>query len=120
MHSFIVGSRAYGTPRDDSDVDLVVYLTMEDLEILRSVIGTPEESAARTENDESDGKGEISSGSFRIGNLNLIAVTKLSDVEIWRKGTQFLKASSPVTRDEAIAHFRMLRKQNDSNLYDLF
>lgn len=41
MKAFITGSRAYGTPREDSDLDLVILTTPAAKEILRKISGVP-------------------------------------------------------------------------------
>lgn len=101
-------------------MDLVVHVDVEELEILRAVLGQPEEAETQHQVGVSDGRGELSSGSFKIGQLNLIVVTNQRDFDTWMEGAKFLKASAPVTRDEAIAHFRLLRKRNEPKEADPF
>jgi predicted nucleotidyltransferase len=105
LRPFVTGSRAYGTPREDSDIDLVV-LTSE---------GTIRELKALADNG-ADVDLKIDYGRhnvpLRFGPLNLICVTDPRDYEVWREGTQRLILRSvdrPVTRDEAVACFRELR-----------
>lgn len=81
------GSRAYGTPREDSDVDLVVQLSIEDEILLR------------------EGLGLDAQGTLRIGNLNLIVARTDEQYELWRSGIEMLKEMAPVTRQEAIEFF---------------
>lgn len=35
--SFLTGSRVYGTPREDSDIDLVVLVHQEELDLLHKL-----------------------------------------------------------------------------------
>lgn len=81
------GSRAYGTPREDSDVDLVIQLSIEDEILLREGLGLKE------------------TGSIRIGNLNIIVARTDEQYELWRSGIEILKSRAPVTRQEAIEFF---------------
>lgn len=110
----LTGSRAYGKPRADSDIDLVVLLPRADVQrlLLRA--------------DEDGGKDSSSLGdaardsapfsrSMRFGNLNLICCSTVESFRCWKDGTAYLKAKAdrtgqPVTRDDAVAYFTELRK----------
>lgn len=86
MNAFITGSRVYGIPREDSDIDLVVLVdetTRDNLRLLR---------------DNHD--------AFKVtfGRLNLVLVTTTKEFEAWKQGTEELKALSPVTREFACKH----------------
>lgn len=48
---------------------------------------------------------EQDSASLRFGALNLICITSDRMFEIWAEGTAHLMTKSPVTREQAIAHF---------------
>lgn len=99
--SVVTGSRKYGIPRDDSDIDLVVHLTEEDLQRLASQA-------------ESVSLANVNSGyngaSLRFGNLNLIAVTEKRTFDAWKNGTQFLSAIKPVTKEIACLWFDTMFK----------
>lgn len=103
MDAFLVGSHAYGTPTPESDIDIVVMVSQEELPKLRELAGDT------SPKPDSYGNGEISSASLRFGNLNLIVVTSETDWRLWKNGCQELKRLSPVTRDFAIEYFRRLR-----------
>ena len=92
MKAFVTGSHAYGTPIEKSDVDLVVFMSEEDLKILQEVSGS-------------------TGNSLRFGNLNLLCVTDGDSYEVWLKGTRELREKAPVERTEAVAHFKSLRHQ---------
>lgn len=96
MSAILTGSRAYGTPRPDSDVDLVIRLSPE---TLVQLIAASDKHAEYPENN---------SASVRFGILNLICVTSDSAYETWRSNTAALVARKPVTRDEAIESFSLL------------
>jgi hypothetical protein len=100
VKAFITGSHAYGTPREDSDIDLVVFVSPNDLKKLAGVEG-----------GDSARYGNLAQAFLRFGNLNLLAVDNDTDYEVWLKGTVDLKARRPVTRDEAVAHFKMLQTE---------
>jgi hypothetical protein len=84
---FLTGSRAYGTPRPDSDHDLVVLVTQEQVEAL----------AQRADS--------VKSVSLRFGEYNLLCCTTHQHLA-WQRGTAALIARAPVTRDEAVAEFQ--------------
>lgn len=91
--AFVTGSRVYGTPREDSDVDLCVVISSEDLAVLTEL---------------ADGDG-ASSASIRFGKLNLIALTP-ANYEAWLESTETLKLRKPVTRDEAVTVIKAAMK----------
>lgn len=94
--SFVTGSRAYGTPRPDSDIDLVVRVNPEDLGRL---IAASDKHHRYDDND---------SASVRFGSLNLICVTSDAAFDAWESGTKALSVIAPVSREEAIEHFAAL------------
>jgi predicted nucleotidyltransferase len=103
MKAFITGSRAYGTPREDSDTDLVVMVSPDDMRRLRS-------QADITEDDEGEYPEDGHTGVLRFGKLNLLCVTQPDDYEAWREGTAELIARRPVTREEAVEVFTRKRE----------
>lgn len=108
---FVTGSRAYGLPRVDSDIDLVVFVTEADLERLMEF--------GEHMIDPQDPDYIAASGiPFRFGDLNLLCVTDAKKYDIWLKGTRHLKKQKPVTREFAIRYFRKLRKQADFTVPD--
>ena len=85
MESFVTGSRVYGTPTADSDLDLVIRASPELKEQLESNYGRP----------------------IRIGNLNLIVATSNNDYNAWQAAKEkCLKAKKfagrPLTKKESI------------------
>lgn len=87
--AFLTGSRVYGRPRDDSDVDLVVLMTKDEMAAL-----------ARHGSDIKDyGTGSLS---VRFGILNIVAVSSPAEYEAWRDSKNALLARRPVTRDDAV------------------
>jgi Kef-type K+ transport system membrane component KefB len=88
--SFITGSRAYGTPRPDSDVDLVILTDEDTATALRTL---------------SDGKGAV-----RFGKLNLVVCTTQDEYAVWRLGTtQMLRSKSKFSQPQAKAVLDKLR-----------
>lgn len=102
MKAFVTGSHAYGTPRPDSDIDLVVLVSPEDM--ARLVKMDPDSTADRY--------GVMASSYLRFGKLNLLAVDNMTDYLVWLHGTLELIARKPVTRDEAVAVFK--RRQQEA------
>ena len=84
LTAFVTGSRAYGSPREDSDIDLVVLADQAAIDTLKQYGGSP----------------------CRFGNLNLILVPDAATLGRWRDTTDDLASRpAPVTRDEAILAF---------------
>lgn len=104
--SMFTGSYVYGKPNNDSDVDIVLLVNAGQLKTLRRLA---DKSLMPANNTESDGTGEISAASLRFGRINLIAVTDPVMFAVWEKGTNQLAKKRPVTRRDAISHFRALR-----------
>jgi hypothetical protein len=88
--AILCGSRAYGTPREDSDVDLVIQLTLDEELTLR------------------EGLGIDPTGTLRIGKLNLIIARTDEQYALWCKGIEELKEMAPVSRQEAIEYFDVI------------
>jgi len=98
--SFITGSHAYGTPRPNSDIDLVVLVDAGCCQKLCHLGQRGSRVLA-----EGDGKAFF-------GNLNLILVTDEKQFDMWAKGTAELMAMAPVTREVAKAHFTSMGLTN--------
>lgn len=96
---FITGSVAYGTPTDESDVDLVALTDKFTMALLLRYL----------ESDWDEYAGVPNLLSLCFGRLNLLLTTEPKDYDIWRQGTEELKERAPVMRDEAVAHFAKLR-----------
>ena len=78
MKSFITGSRAYGNPKKDSDIDLVIRVDPSMAQILRKL---------------SDDSGETGEKPCRFGRLNLILAESDLEFAVWRLGTTSMKSS---------------------------
>lgn len=110
-HAFLTGSRVYGEPREDSDIDLVVQVTPKEYQKLLDQCSPPPGS-----NDPDYFR--LGVFSLRFGKLNLICTTNHGEgpkhYEVWRKGTQLLKqkrkkAGFGVPREFACRLFDKLR-----------
>lgn len=95
MKSFLTGSRVYGTPRVDSDVDLVVLVSQADVNVL-------------WENNDSESPSS-GTATLRFGRLNVIALVDNEEgrkqYRIWNDVTEALKRKAPVTKEEAVKAF---------------
>ena len=96
MNAFLVGSRVYGEPREDSDIDLVVRMSPEDAYQLRRL------ADPIRQNDPM--------GVVRYGKLNLVVCETDALFEAWVDGFdevmhEFAKTQNPVTRARAIEIF---------------
>lgn len=107
MNAFITGSHAYGTPREDSDVDLVVLVDDDTIAKLTELNG-----------GEVGHSGGPESASLRFGALNLILHSNPAMFEAWQAGTASLKRRKPVTRDEAVALIKALMAVAQSDAID--
>lgn len=83
MKSFITGSRAYGKPNQDSDIDIVVFCDVGTKCYVESELGYP----------------------VKAGNVNLIMVDDENVYKMWWEGTEHLKSIGPVDRETAIDYF---------------
>ena len=81
-NAFITGSRAHGTPRADSDIDLVILVSSADAKKL--------------------GVTEKSRRSLRFGELNLIVIQEQEKFDAWKKVNDHLVSIGPVTREKAV------------------
>ena len=89
--AFITGSRAYGTPREDSDIDLVVLATSEACSML------------------AEHRDPVSK-SVRYGRLNIILFSaewpdQVVAFKTWREINNQLIKQKPVTREFAKEQF---------------
>lgn len=90
MNAFVTGSRVYSTPREDSDIDLIVLLSSyEDILLLEEL-------------------SELGKQPIKFGRLNLIVTESEARFNCWKEGTEYLKSQKPVDRDEAIKYFNGL------------
>jgi len=97
----------YGTPTQESDIDLVVLL---DDDNMKKLTGLAEQIGGLG----SPGGVHYEDGiSLRFGRLNLLCVTSEKHFNVWLKGTEGLTKMKPVTRDFAIEHLKKLRSNND-------
>jgi hypothetical protein len=109
LMSFVTGSRKYGTPKPDSDVDLIVFVSKADLEIL-AALADPETLEDRSAPAFQASDYDPMSKPLRFGKLNLICVTDPAQYDAWRAGTERLSREQPVTREAAVALLSKLRK----------
>ena len=94
--AFITGSRAYGVPKENSDIDLVLPLPKEVIKILRPW--------------GEDGSNCPGSTSMKFGRLNLIIPDSPESIAVWEQGTAQLIAHGPVTRKAAMDLFHKMRR----------
>lgn len=95
---FVTGSRAYGTPREDSDVDLVAFMSPSEIKGVFDLA------------DKHDNIEEYEGGglhySLVFGRLNLLCITDPVQYDLWKRGTEELKAirdkEGPVSRNFAV------------------
>ena len=98
MYAFLTGSMAYGTPREDSDIDVVMRVGSWDM--VNSMAYHADESGSFDE--------YVHQTSMRYGKLNVILCFTDNAYEAWRRGTEELIARKPVTRQEAVDTFKRL------------
>lgn len=104
MQAFLTGSHAYGAPKDDSDVDLVIFVDDKRTHRLLEV----HNDLFDVEKDDADQAiYHTPSESLKYGKLNLIICKTEKDYNEWKTGTEMLvkeRASTgqPVSRERAI------------------
>lgn len=101
--SLVTGSRVYGQPHGKSDIDLVL-LTNDEMLVVLEQLGTKEDAS------QIDGHTSV-----RFGRLNVIATKYEKSFQLWHLGTAVLLQCAPVTRDEAIQFFHLLREDYRTN-----
>lgn len=94
---FLTGSRVYGTPKEGSDVDFVVFLP----ENAESTLGSKADKAKKR-------YGNRAGSCFYFGGLNLIVETNPKKVVAWYEGTRRLEEMKPVSKAVAIVMFDSL------------
>lgn len=103
--AFITGSRAYGVPRPDSDLDIVVLVNAELGELLTQ-LADPMKVGEK--------------GITRFGNLNLIVTYSQEEFDCWRIATADLVEMSinhgPVSRETAVKYIDMIFEQRGVNV----
>ncbi len=104
--AFITGSRAYGTPREDSDIDLVIKCSHDDLVLLSSFGG----KSTWNQNNVS--------ANLRWGNLNIIAISSDIVYEAWKLTNEELLKRRPVDRETAKTEFKKRIDQIILDMYD--
>lgn len=97
----LTGSRVYGLPDDDSDIDLVVMVNSYTHDLLARF--------ADQSNEKDPDYDRFGSRSLRYGKLNLICIFNPVEYEVWRKGTKALQRQAPVSRAYACRFFDKLR-----------
>ncbi len=100
--ALLTGSRVYGKPTDDSDVDLVVLMEPSEAADFAALMGANLERSSRE-------SGFYPQATVRMGKLNVIVESDPDALDVWRQGTAELVAKRPVDRDVAVATFKRLR-----------
>lgn len=93
MFPFITGSRAYGIPTEDSDIDLVLPPNTNSTFRQTLVMLSDTEDVP-----------------INYGRLNLILTIEPKQWELWLQATTELIERRPVSRDEAVEHITALFK----------
>ena len=110
---FITGSCAYGTSTAESDLDLVVLVSREVLAILKAA------AELDPKHVESTNYGDMVTGvPLRFGKCNLICCVESNWYDVWVEGTKALQEVRPVSRDDAIAKFKSLRRKEWNRISD--
>lgn len=108
MRPFLTGSRVYGKPSEDSDIDLVIQLSYYELDQLKKL--------ADAHDVIDDSCAGPDSASLIFGKLNLICCTTDDSFAVWKVGTKRCEdikrdTHKPVLREKAKSIFRKLREK---------
>ena len=98
MQPFITGSRAYGTPKEESDIDIVLLVESDVIQELQEMCDQPDDFETYLGIDTG---GDITT-SIRFGKLNMILHTRPEKYNAWKEATDELIQRKPVARDEAV------------------
>ena len=104
MNAFLTGSQIYGSPTENSDIDLVVSMDDENRARLWALVKDSEKKV--NFNTDADYGGNLN---LQFGRLNLIVLK--SDIEManWKVGTVMLERQCPVSRERAVEVLKALR-----------
>jgi hypothetical protein len=84
LSAFVTGSRKYGRPTKNSDIDLVIFTSQADCDLLKELSEEANEDCNGYFYENRAGM------SLRFGNLNLIITTTKKHYDIWTQGTHHL------------------------------
>lgn len=100
MKSLLTGSRVYGTPRKDSDIDIVILATPAEFQTFQRF------SDDQGLLSEYHGPEEYCSGprslNVKSGGINIVVFTDPREYDAWQEATGLLERSAPVTRQTAV------------------
>lgn len=94
---FATGSRVYGSPEEEADLDVVMLLDRSTYWLL-----TDFATKHVNPNNHPSASDEEGHPSFFLGKVNIIPVFEPEIYDAWLKACQLCKAKKPVTRREAI------------------
>lgn len=106
MNAFLTGSRVYGSPAPDSDIDIAVLLSHGEIAQLLNL------SKQNEEVSETPG----ATCSIRFGNLNIIATHIETEFAAWLIATRDLEKVKPVPKEDCCKHFDKVRHQRTVEL----
>jgi Nucleotidyltransferase domain len=122
-NAILTGSRVYGTPTPDSDLDVVMLMDAKQIAKFAALVGEGYHQSNilvryglsctikintmfhKMVNDLSEWT------NTHQGTVNLLLVDTSEAFEAWKIGTEELTARKPVTRDEAVEVFQRLREE---------
>lgn len=109
MKAFVTGSRKYGKARENSDIDLVVFVeSNEDIMALDRMQGCVKGPRLMSMTSQENGGLHV----YRFGDLNLMAVTKEEWYRVWKEGTEeCMNQDLPITREQAVEIFKKHEKE---------
>lgn len=111
---FLTGSRVYGQPNGDSDVDMVLRVSREDANLLQSLSDGVVNEAQVSDYGPPGSRQESDFKTLRFGKLNLICCFKDKTFQAWKDGTSECIVASPIgglDRDSAVAIFSRIFRE---------
>lgn len=109
MGSFATGSRVYGQPREDSDLDLVIRMTEREFNDFVNCL-TPKQLDELIEQRNKYGLLENGQAVLRFGQLNLIICLQDRAFEAWRSATRIaqnrVRRNGPLSREQSVELFK--------------
>lgn len=111
MKAFVTGSRKYGKPRKDSDIDLVVFVESNaDIMLLDHMKVDRKQARLVSMTADEDNGLHI----YRFGDLNLMAVTNEKWYQVWKDATEECsnrEDAVTLTREQAVEIFKRHEKE---------
>lgn len=108
--AFVVGSHAYGTPRKDSDIDLVIHIDASTLpKGVMAKLQSMNESSCEFSDLDIDCKPTEDRGGqivLREGGLHILIMFDEAKFKVWKRCAEVMTILQPQSKDQAHEYIR--------------